>query len=899
MLLAPLLALTTLAAPAPPPTAPLDAAPLDATPIDLSALRNHDLFDGAKVPLLKMATWAPWDPPVPLDFDGRAAPDAVLLRSADAPGAPQEVVVPVGRAGRTLYLLTAAQGPLDVRDIVADGTVAYADGRTQGVKWLVGEHAWPAWAGVSGRNADPLLLGTNAGGDAVTASLLTVDLSWPDVPVASVTIRSRPGALSFALLAATISGDPPVTVQAVAAPPLATYPFDVDGFPELGALAPPRTPATVPVVVRDGHLAFADGRRARFWGVNLVQEGAVPDPAVADAYARHLAAAGFDLARPHHVDANQVGLLNPRRGEPGEPLAVPEALDRYDRFLAALKREGIYWFLETWTLRSFRPEEGLPEPAGLSLGHKNAVFWEPAYVEAKKAWFRALYDRVNPHTGLRYAEDPAVAMVEIANEDSLLVSWNGGTLERLPAGHRRRLDELWSAWLRRKYGNDARLAKAWEGRMRGGLQAGETLALDSVAREPSSRQRTELWPATRAADLVTFYSELEAAHYADMARFFREELGFRAPIVCNTSFGVPVADALLAACDVVDLHVYWDPQPEQHVFQDVSMVEKPLHSRILEKLAWCQEGKPCFVSELNHAWPNRFVQEAPLLWAALLARQDVDGVAWFAWSHGAFDPDSAGPAGSLDLEGRLDALAQMPVAAALFRSGAVAPPPRRHVRWWSADGLLRDLAEPPGLWLDPQVSWRAALDDVLRTSFAAAPPAPRAAPAPPPLSEGPVRWWPDDGRFVVDTPTVQAIVGHTARPAFDREGAPTLAAGANPSALRAVLDTFAAVSLASLDGTPLGEGGPALLVAVGRTEREGTLRPTGGPGLLVWGRGAARLERLRGFVDVRFPGRPVVEALDGAGRPAGTVPVTRAGGGWWRVALRGLETPWLRLRPRR
>ncbi len=863
-------------------------------PVDLADLRNHDLFGGAAAPVFRLRETLPWAPPVPLDFDPGASPDAVLLEGGDAKNAPAEVEVPVGRSARTVYVLTAGQGSLAVRDIAADGELRFADGRTQPLKWMVGEQIWPAWAGATGRNADPLPIGWNASGDLLTASLLTVDVSWPDAPIESIVVTSRGGSLAFAVLAVTTSEAPPVTVVPTAdRDPADWYDFRIPGV--LPAPLPTALPVTGPadrrVVVRDGHLAWEGGGRARFWGINLVREGALPESAVAADYARSLANAGFNLVRPHHMDFEGEGsLLNPRRGEPGEPVALPEMLDRLDRFHAALKDAGVYVYLETWTLRSFRKEEGLPAPGGIPVGHKYVAFFEEEYAAAKKAWVKAVYGRTNPYTGLRYADDPSVAAFELANEDSLLVAWSGGMLERLPGPHRARLDERWNAWLRGRYKTDAALNAAWKGNSRGGLQMGETLALDSVAREPSMRGRAELYPAARTADLVRFYGELEAAHHADMARFVREELGFRAPIVCNTSFGVPSADAQLAACDIVDLHFYWDPIAESNVFFDHALVERPMHGRPLERLAWCQDGKPCTMSELNHTWPNRYGQEAPLVWASLLARQDLDAVMWFAYSHGPFDPAPDGPGGALDLVGRFSSWAQMPTASALFRSGAVEAPARRFVRWWSPDGLLRDLAEPSSLWIDAQVSWRSALDNVLRTSFGKVPPGTSAA-AP---SSSPVRWWPEEGRWVVDTPTVQAIVGRTTTPILDREqGSP------EPGALRAVVANFASISLASVDGGQLGgDTRRALLTLAGRTERDGTLRSTGGPGTLVYGKGPARLERLAGFVDVKWAGRPEAWVLDPLGQPTERVALKRLGGGWWRLDTRGISSPWVELRSR-
>jgi hypothetical protein len=228
----------------------------------------------------------------------------------------------------------------------------------------------------------------------------------------------------------------------------------------------------------------------------------------------------------------------------------------------------------------------------------------------------------------------------------------------------------------------------------------------------------------------------------------------------------------------------------------------------------------------------------------------------------------------LDLEGRFNAWAQLPAASALYRR---LPSPKRHfVRWWSPDGLLRELAEVPGLWLDPLVSWRSTLENVLRSSFS-----PRPAPISPriePQSDG-LDWMPGEGIFKVDRPDFQALIGET-------EGQAT-------SGLVSQIPGFVALSLYSLEGGDIGKG-PALLTMVGRCEREGTLWSSGGPGLLAWGRGPARLELLQGTIRFSWPKKPKIWTLWTDGQALAKVPVRRKAG-MWEVEVGGLFTPWLRI----
>jgi hypothetical protein len=552
-------------------------------------------------------------------------------------------------------------------------------------------------------------------------------------------------------------------------------------------------------------------------------------------------------------------------------MVSPSALDRLDLLHAALRARGVYEYVEMWTQRAFKAGEGVPDPDGVPVGNKYVGFLEPEWRKAKKRWFAAVWGRTNPYTGLRYADDPAVAFVELANEDSLVTGWATGALEKLPTPHRRRFDAAWNAWLLQKYGSDAKIAAAWAGSGRPGLEPGETLAIGSIAREPTSRPRTELYPVRRAADLVEFYAGLERETYADLARFVREDLGFRAPLVCNTAMGVPQADRQLAACDVIDTHLYWDPIGESTAFYDRSILGDT--DRWFERGVACQAGKPCTISEVQHSWPNRYAAEAPLTWATLAARQGIDAVLWFAWSHDDVRDAPDGPDGALDVEGRVTEDAQMPAAGAIFRWVPAAP--STYTRWWSDSGLVRDLAEPSSLWPPEVVGVKGWLDRQLRVSYAAAPPERPTggdARSPEPAATvctglGPprVRWSP--GRLTVEGPDFAAVVG---------DPTPTAAA---PQPCGVQVEAAGPVAI-SLVATPGGPGPGWLLTAVGRTDRQGSLWARGAAGMLTLGGGPATVERLVGTI--RLPGfspKGPVRQLGPDGTPGGLVAAGGSGAG--------------------
>ncbi|MBM4366347.1 MAG: hypothetical protein FJ102_09025 [Deltaproteobacteria bacterium] len=816
---------------------------------DVDFPRDHDLFvvEAGQGAHFRMTAFTPVTTPVRID--PAASPDALHVDGVET--------IDVNATGRVLYIATAGYGGIDSKGVAAEGEVVYADGRTQSLRWLVGEHAWPVWAGATGRLTDPLPLGTNVAGNTMMASLRVVPLSFPDTEVSRLVLRPR-GGLDLYLLAVAMGEEwPPGHSDPVAAAPEG-YPFAVPLGIDLGRFAPPGLPsapigAEGAIVAVGEKLVRRDSSEARLWGINLV--GSLPAPEVA----RGLAARGFDLVRLHHVDTTAL-LASPDRAA---GLARAEMLDRLDRFHAALRAQGIYQWLSIWTQLAPVAADGVDGPEGLPVGHKYAAMMWPSWREFQKRWFTAVWGRENPYTGQRYADDPAIAVVELSNEDGLLIGWQSGALEKLPAVHRRRLDELWIGFLRQKYRSDAALVAAWQGGNRPGLQDGETLAIGYVAREPSSRARTELFPARRAADLVAFYAALERDYFAEMSAFVRAE-GFTAPIVCSNSLGIVHADAQLGACDVVDVHAYWDPIAESTAYYDASLLDPS--ARWLERLASCQAGRPCTVSELNHTWPNRFGQEAPLTWAALGGRQGWSALAWFAWSHAEIRDLPDGPGGALDLEGRFSGDVQMPAAGAIFRQLGAAT--ARFTRAWTAGALERDLAEPSSLFLPETVGIPSYLARRVRSSFDGA------------MQRGgvdvsPVRW--SRGRLVVDTPRAAAIVGSTT---------PTIEAP-DPAILRASVGGHPAISLVMAASSP----GRWLLTVAGRTDREGSWASPGVPGLLALGSGPARLQRLSGFVDIRVHARARVYALNPDGSPRERVRARRLPGGWWRVDI-DADTPW-------
>jgi beta-galactosidase GanA len=92
--------------------------------------------------------------------------------------------------------------------------------------------------------------------------------------------------------------------------------------------------------------------------------------------------------------------------------------------------------------------------------HTLPFFYEPAKQLAKEFAMK-LFTHVNPYTGLSYAEDPAVAFVEILNEYGITFGWLNGAIDRLPKVFRDALRERWNDFLIAKYDSTENLRKSW------------------------------------------------------------------------------------------------------------------------------------------------------------------------------------------------------------------------------------------------------------------------------------------------------------------------------------------------------------------------------------------------------------------------------------------------------
>ena len=190
------------------------------------------------------------------------------------------------------------------------------------------------------------------------------------------------------------------------------------------------------------------------------------------------------------------------------------------------------------------------------------------------------------------------------------------------------------------------------------------------------------YTGTREArrDWLRFLRELEYDYYDAMVGHLRTNIGYAGLI-----FGTIMANSpatVQSRLEVVDGHAYWQHpqfpgQPWDSVnwyVPNVSMVNTLGDDNTLAGLARQRiQGKPFTVTEYQHPSPNYYGAEAPLLLAAYAGLQDWDGLWLFDYGQGNDVVPMGYVRGYFDTAQHPTKMANLLLAANLFRRGDIRP----------------------------------------------------------------------------------------------------------------------------------------------------------------------------------------------------------------------------------
>ncbi len=356
----------------------------------------------------------------------------------------------------------------------------------------------------------------------------------------------------------------------------------------------------------DGNdMLLGDGSPARFWAVGSDLYRKTPEEM--RRHARFLAALGVNMIRIH-AD------LAPKDAKAPMTAVDEKELDGIFRMVAEAKKQGIYS-----TISPFWPHHAIPASWNIE-GYKDRQGWglyffNPRLKAAYTSWISALYSRKNPYTGLRLADEPAVAVIQLMNEDSLLF-W---TSQDIQPPQKELLQGLFDGWRKKAGRKPGKLLMVWD------------------LTQPQSGERAEL-----AADQTRFFSELQRGFYADAVKVLRG-LGCRQLV--NAMNWRPADPVLLydaerwsmGAGEVMAVNRYYTGLhvgaengwriDKGHHFTDESALRRPEQ---LPASAKQVEGRPFLVTESSWVHPLGYQAEGPFLVGAYQALSGLDAFYWFS-----------------------------------------------------------------------------------------------------------------------------------------------------------------------------------------------------------------------------------------------------------------------------
>jgi len=254
---------------------------------------------------------------------------------------------------------------------------------------------------------------------------------------------------------------------------------------------------------------FADGTPVKFWGTNISWEDMACPHEEADQWNDKWAKYGVNLVRLHKfLDHDWAGIMSKQ----DHMVPDPVKMERFDYFHASAKKRGIYlgWSAsyrfkvtpadkdKVW----FYDEIAAHDPKEMGTYDHHLKSFAPDLQDLLIAQTVNLLARTNSATGIRYADDAALAYVELHNEEDIFMAHDDhrGFETDYPkyfAAFQKRFNEF----LLKKHGSQEALQKAWGDSYPQGKNLGDI------------RPRYPSWGVTNVVD----------PYMADTMRFMYEE----------------------------------------------------------------------------------------------------------------------------------------------------------------------------------------------------------------------------------------------------------------------------------------------------------------------------------------------------------------------------------------
>ena len=634
------------------------------------------------------------------------------------------------------------------------------------------------------------------------------------------------------------------------------------------------------ITIKDGHFVKPSGERFKIWGVNLVFGACFPEKSDAPKVAAYLARLGINAVRLHHIDGEWGQTTLMKNGLNHTREFSPELLDKLDFFIANLIKAGIYININLNNSRKYREGDDVPDYELLGVA-KGVTFFDDRLIELQKEYAKQLLTHVNPYTGNSYTDEPAVSMVEVVNENSLVEAWINGRLKGkrttpednvwsdIPEYYGNTLTIKYNEWLKINYtSSDIRLLEEETG-----VNKGENIPrlLPEEFKKSSD---------FRFAAEARFLIETEQSFFSGMYKYLKDELGVKSVITGNSDHNHYLNNyaylSNAALLDYVDSHVYWNyygtminnetGKERWGRKNNVPMVSMPERSTVVNLSRSAVEGKPFTVSETNHGNDNDFYSEGIPIMGAYAGLQDWDGVFYFALAHR--EPaiwDTFRP-GTNDMVVDPVQMANFTATGLLFMRSDIKSPEQAVLRGYSKDDIIKGAKSQdgdPAFYTENFSPLTPLMHKTRITSFH------RTINDFPAVKDkkiiksetGELIWHADDDKSFVEvsSPNSEAFVGFIPETAFDMKHIKVN-----------IKNEFGAIILTSLDAKPIETSEKMLLVTTARSGFTDMVWNEDKTELLNRGKQPTIIEVIEGEITLqglKNGKKIIIEPLDGSGNP--------------------------------
>jgi hypothetical protein len=678
------------------------------------------------------------------------------------------------------------------------------------------------------------------------------------------------------------------------------------------------------ISVKDGHLVDGSGERFRIWGVNLTgwNRGStnLPPKAEAEHWAKVLAQNGINCVRFHFLDmpthlpeeaadreAKRITAAERGQRNSVTPAGLidaskdhtqtfdPDAMNRLDYFIWKLKEVGVYSNLNLNVGRMYKERDNVPDYELVWVA-KGYTYIGNRLIELQKDYAKQLLTHYNPYTQSKYTEEPAIATVEIVNENSIIEFWLRNWLRgELVKGkshyqldftpfYEQQLTSMFNDWL---------------------LENRKQSEIDNLKKEAGVDQ-SELMPRLRRGDFSTasklrfhseaaFLIEVETRFMEEMKTYLKTGLGVKPPVIgtADHTYWIPSQPLLNAneQMDYIDAHVYWQ-HPAIWGKRNTAMVNDPLNSTVVKLSRSTMSNKPFTVSEVNHPNPNDYAAEMIPILAAYAAFQDWDGIYFYTFEPkvgGAWDPYVFD---QFDIALDPVKMIQMKLGALIFSRADIDAAKITVERSYTDEQVNETMRMPerdrPFFTKDfPKELPLLHGSRIGSLHKKQSKTLPGKSQAPFYSDTQQLKWYPNDGKtgvFTIDTVRTQAIVGFV-------KSNPKQTTHLTPE----ILTDFCAISLSSLTDEPIQRSDSLLLTACSRWENTGVVWNERHTLWDDWGHGPTMIEPVKGWLMLKeLDGAVAVflTPLDGAGGPLTDTPIEgRMMEDGWEIPLGTPEYP--------